>query len=238
MFCIKLAELIVEIDNRHTFVEKQCRDYLCPDGEGMPAFRVRVSADEVATYRAETARPLTDGEAESFLIYRKICGEMPRYGAYLLHASVVEMDGRGYAFSARRGVGKTTHTENWLRHFAGCAPVINGDKPIVRTAADGTYWAYGTPWCGKEGYQTNRGMPLTALCFLHRGAENVVTPMTPQEAVVPIFHQVMLPTDKSLATATLGLLDDLLTKVPLYHMTCNMTTDAPRVAREAMMPKG
>ena len=117
MFCIRLAGITVEIDNRHNYVFEQCRDYLCTDSA--PAFRVAVSTADAVAYQASCGRPLTLPEAESYLLYRRICERMPRYGVYLLHAAVVEMDGRGYAFSARRGTGKTTHTELWETYFGG-----------------------------------------------------------------------------------------------------------------------
>lgn len=230
MFCIKLAELVVEIDNRFAFVEKQCRDYLCPYAEGKPAFRVRVGAEEVATYRAETVRPLTDGEAESFLIYRKICGEMPRFGAYLLHASVVEMDGRGYAFSARRGVGKSTHTANWLRHFAGRAVIINGDKPLVRKAADGRYWAYGTPWCGKEGKQVNRRSPLSAICFLEQASINRIAPADTADTATRLLEGTILPATAENQDRMAALVGATVRDVPAFVLRCRPDTEAVELA--------
>jgi len=160
MFCIRLAGITVEIDNRHNYVYELCTDYLCADSA--PAFRVAVSTAEARAYQTTCGRPLTLPEAESYLLYRRICEIMPKYGVFLLHAAVVELDGRGYAFSARRGTGKSTHTELWQTRFQGHAgeryraTVINGDKPLIRRAPDGRFWAYGTPWCGKEGKGVNR----------------------------------------------------------------------------------
>ena len=98
MFCIRLAGITVEIDNRHNYVFEQCGDYLCDDC--VPSFRVAVSTADTQSYQASSGRPMTLPEAESYLIYRRICERMPAFGVYLLHAAVVEMDGRGYAFSA------------------------------------------------------------------------------------------------------------------------------------------
>ena len=110
MFRIRIAGITVEIDNRHNYVYEQCEDYLCDDCA--PAFRVAVSTADMESYRASCGRPMTLPEAESYLIYRRICEKMPAFGVYLLHAAVVEMDGRGYAFSAKRGTGKSTHRSN------------------------------------------------------------------------------------------------------------------------------
>ena len=80
MFKIRIADVTVEIDNRYNYVYEKCRDYLTSDGE--PAFRVAVSDAEVRTFLQEDRRPMTPPEAESHLVYRHICGRMPRYGAF------------------------------------------------------------------------------------------------------------------------------------------------------------
>ena len=48
MFCIRLAGITVEIDNRHNYVYELCADYLCADSA--PAFRVAVSTAEARAY--------------------------------------------------------------------------------------------------------------------------------------------------------------------------------------------
>ena len=99
MFTVRLCGLNIEIDNRYGYVESLCRNYIGTDG-GAAAFRVRVSGEDICGYRAECDRRMSDAEAESALLYRAICGRMPAYDALLLHAAVVAVDGRGYAFSA------------------------------------------------------------------------------------------------------------------------------------------
>lgn len=230
MFCIRLAGLTVEIDNRHGFVEEQCRDYICSDG--LPVFRVQVTTKEAEDYRAACGRPMTLPEAESYLIYRRICDRMPRYGVFLLHAAVVEMDGRGYAFSARRGVGKSTHTGLWQSHFAGRAVVINGDKPLIRRAPDGRYWAYGTPWCGKEGLQVNRKCPLTVICFLEQAGKNRMKACSVAETTARLLEATVLPPDPADCDRMATLVGAVVRDVPAFLLECRPDTAAAEVAYE------
>ena len=230
MFLIRLAGFTVEIDNRHNYVFEQCRDYLCADGT--PAFRVAVSNAEVLTYQASCGRPMTLPEAESHLLYRRICQRMPACGAYLLHASVVEMDGRGYAFSARRGVGKSTHTALWQKHFPGRATVINGDKPLIRRAPDGRFWAYGTPWCGKEGLQVNRKCPLTAICFLEQGDTNGVAVSSAADTAARLMEATILPPDPDGQDRLAALIGATVRDIPALTLTCRPDTEAVQVAYE------
>ena len=225
MFRIRLAGMTVEIDNRHNYVYELCRDYLCFDSA--PAFRVAVSTAETQAYQAACGRPMTLPEAESHLLYRRICERMPRYGVFLLHAAVVELDGRGYAFSARRGVGKSTHTELWQTRFQGHAgerykaTVINGDKPLVRRTPDGRFWAFGTPWCGKEGLSTNTSVPLTDLCFIKRSASNETRPLDRGEALSLLLEQVVIPSGSGNIILVLDMLDRLLSSCRLWEIGCN-----------------
>ncbi|MBQ4112675.1 MAG: hypothetical protein IJD38_07755 [Clostridia bacterium] len=236
MFCVRLAGITVEIDNRHNYVYEQCAGYLCDDSA--PAFRVAVSTAAAQEYMASCGRPMTLPEAESYLLYRRICERMPRYGVFLLHAAAVELDGRGYAFSARRGTGKSTHTELWETRFQGHAgeryraTVINGDKPLVRRAPDGRFWVYGTPWMGKEGKGVNRHCPLTAICFLEQGSENRVTLTSTADAAVRIMEATVLPPDTEDQDRLAALVGAAVRDIPTFTLSCRPDAQAVEVAYE------
>ena len=67
---------------------------------------------------------------------------MLEHEVFIMHASVIEVDGEGYGFLAHSGTGKTTQTRLWLEHFGPRARVINGDKPLVRVIPDGDGWKF------------------------------------------------------------------------------------------------
>lgn len=230
MFCIRIADLVVELDNRYAYVENLCREYRVPVDPA--AFRVRVTQDEINDFRTAVGRPMTAPEAESHLLYRRICEQMPAYDAFLLHAAVVEMDGRGYAFSAPRGIGKTTHSALWQNHFAGRATIINGDKPLIRLADDGRLWAYGTPWCGKEGHQKNRKCPLTVICFLEQSLENRVVPATTADTAARLLGATILPRETALQERMAALVGRVVRTTPAYCLSCRPDTTAAELAYE------
>ncbi|MBQ9781290.1 MAG: hypothetical protein IJW00_10165 [Clostridia bacterium] len=233
MFCIKLCNVIIELDNRFGYVSELCRDYLYQLNSGeAPAFRVSVSEKELNDYRLAVCRSMTSAEAESYLLYRKICGEMPKYGVFLLHAAVVALNGRGYAFSARRGVGKTTHTALWEQYFD--AEIINGDKPLIRREADGSFTAWGTPWCGKEGKQINRSVPLNAICFLEQGRVNEIHPAGTADTAARILEATILPPDPARQDEMATLVGAVVRDIPAFVLTCRPDELAARVALEAL----
>ncbi len=233
MFCIKLCHVVIELDNRYQYVGELCRDYIYQLTEGEPpAFRVAVSNREINDYRLSVRRPMTSAEAESYLLYRKICGEMPKYGAFLLHAAVVALNGRGYAFSARRGAGKTTHTALWEQYFD--AEIINGDKPLIFRESDGSFTAWGTPWCGKEGKQINTSIPLTAICFLEQGKLNEIIPASTADTVARILEGTLLPPDPARQDEMAALVGAVVRDIPAFVLTCRPDELAARVAYETL----
>ena len=56
----------------------------------------------------------------------------------LMHASLVRKDGKGYAFIAKSGTGKSSQVSLWLRHIPGC-DLMNDDNPIVRLIDETPY---------------------------------------------------------------------------------------------------
>ena len=50
----------------------------------------------------------------------------------LIHASLVRNEGRGYAFTAKSGTGKSTHSGLWLRHIPGTQLVNDDNQSLER----------------------------------------------------------------------------------------------------------
>ena len=91
-----------------------------------------------------------------------------QYNGMMLHASAVAIGGYAYLFCGPSGMGKSTHTKMYLKTFGEKAVIINDDKPAVRKTG-GVWYAYGTPWCGKDGININERVRLGGICFLRRG---------------------------------------------------------------------
>ncbi len=231
MFTIRIAGLDIGIDNKYDFVKRLCRDYI----KDSDRLKFTVSADHsmIAAETAGEVAPAVPGYAESLCIYREICRRMPEYSAYLLHAAAVECDGRAYAFAAKSGTGKSTHASLWLKHLGSRARVINGDKPIVRFFEDGAY-IYGTPWCGKEGYNVNTRSRLAAICFIERSSENKIRPAARREVTEKLIRQTLLPREPAEITMLMQLIDLTVRSIPCWVLSCNMSLEAAEIAYMAM----
>lgn len=227
MLTVRIAGLTISIDNKYRHVERLCKDYLV-DGE--PDFTVLAEHDDIERERAacfeEFGESFSDGYLESTVIYRKIADKLPAFGAFVFHGAVISVDGLAYAFTARSGVGKTTHTRLWLELFGDRAHYINGDKPIIRFL-DGTPYAFGTPWMGKESYGRNTSAPLVGIAHVMRGRENRAWSASSDEMSTVLLTQMYLPKDRVMVIRTLSLLGKLTESVKLIELECNMEKSAP-----------
>ncbi|MBQ7377000.1 MAG: hypothetical protein IJW71_01590 [Clostridia bacterium] len=218
-----IADFTVEITPRYGEVAELLSPYaVCG---GTPLFSICLSDEQIAR---EMLPDITPWQAESAGTCRRLAERLLAYGGYLFHAAVVELDGVGYAFTAKSGVGKTTHVAMWMKKYG--AAVINGDKPILRER-DGKIYAYGTPWCGKENWQRNTSVPLGALCFLARGEENAITRLAPSDALPLLLPQLYL------APQALDFAECFVTEVPAYRLYATRSWAAAELSYQTMKVK-
>ena len=229
MFTIKIAGLNVQIDNNLRCVEYQCRDYLSDEA---PAFTVAAAPEELEQERRFGEH--SDGYLESICVYRAIARRLPLYDAAVFHAAVVELDGRAFAFTAPSGTGKTTHIRLWQERFGDRLRILNGDKPILRLM-DGTIYACGTPWRGKENYGCNGIARLDGICRIERGEQNRIQPIAPQLLLETLLHQVYVPKDGATITQSLSLVEQIVLRVPAYVLQCNMEPEAAELSSRTLL---
>ncbi|MDE6635021.1 MAG: hypothetical protein K2K09_00240 [Lachnospiraceae bacterium] len=231
MFSIKIAGITVCIHNRYPYVEDMCCDYVTEDSD--TCFHVEVTPGDIAREQAEADVPCTPSYCESICIYRAISRRLIDYDSFLMHGACIEYRGDVYVFCAKSGVGKSTHLSLWKKVFGDAAHIINGDKPILRKH-NGIYYVYGTPWCGKEGWNMNTSAPLKALCFLERGIENTIEPVAASMVMHRMCHQVLFPKSPEQMTRYLDMMDDFIQHTPCYLLHCNMEEEAAKIAYESM----
>lgn len=230
---LELAGIPVQMDNRYPELELLCRGY---ETQRMPVIHLSVAEDEIEKERCSQPGVFSNGYLETVCLYRKLALEMLAHQVFIMHASVIEVDGAGYAFLAASGTGKTTQTRLWLQHFGSRARVINGDKPLIhmKKTKDGCHFiAYGTPWCGKEGMGCNASVPLKALFLLERAKEPTCEPAQQEESIDRVFKQLLMPEKEEQMNQLLAMADCLIEQMPFYVLRCNMTVDSVTVAYEA-----
>ncbi len=230
-FKIEICHIVVGIEHREEYIASLCRDYLAGETDE-EAFSVRVSDEDIAYEKTLVPDRFSEGMYEATAIHRKLTGELAKRGIILIHSAVAAVDGQGYAFLARSGVGKSTHIRQWMKELD--AIVVNGDKPYYAFEQD-KLMVYGSPWRGKEGWGINASFPMKAFCFLDRGNENRIRRAEKSEIFRRLFDQVLVPRDGVGAARFMKVMDQLMRSVPFYILECTISPEAARVAYEGMV---
>ena len=224
----RIADLITEVPEADG-MEIRCRGYNCKD-EGGADIVIRTDLYDFSKYPPNLSR--------ENLVYmetgRQFYARFLDFNGFYLHASAVELDGRVYLFSGNSGVGKSTHVRQWQKLFGDTARVLNDDKPALRNV-DGVWYAYGTPWCGKDGININAKAPVAALCFLKQAPDNSIRRMEKQEAFQNILKQTLYRyryTEK--LDKILLCIEKLLEDIPVFELQNRPEPDAARLSYNTM----
>lgn len=230
MFTCKIADTVFSVKNKYHYLHALMADY---SSDEVPSYTLSVSENELAAASAAEG-DFPPEVHESLLIYRKMLSVLADKNAFLMHSSLLSLNGKGYVFTAKSGTGKTTHSLLWKRLFG--AEIINGDKPIYKLE-NGTIYGYGTPFAGKEGFNKNSRVPVKAVCFLFQAKENTIRRLTAHEVILKIFDQVHLPEEREKKERVLALLDKMITDLPFYYLGCNISDEAAELSH-GIMTKG
>lgn len=234
---IRVADFNIEVKNKFQFIEKQCKNYIC-DFEKADFVIETTDADiefeKTCPYYRDSFK---EQHLETVNVHRKFSLKVPEMDALMLHSAVFSLGDRTIALVANSGVGKTTHMMFYKQLFGDKVTIINGDKPIIRHI-DSKLLVYGTPWCGKEGMNTNTKAELTDICFINRAESNSTVPIALAEASSRIFKQIYLPKTKLAAENTLKMLDLILSKCNLWEINCTNDVEAAKVSHNAIFDKG
>lgn len=233
-FRIDVAGLKIELVCRYPYTRALCRDYLLPGG---PVDHRLYASEEEIQRELDAGVSSDPGYCESICLLRQLTELLWAHDTFLVHAAAIAMDGHAYLFAAMSGTGKSTHIRQWGRRFGRRVTVINGDKPLLRLGADGVFRACGSPWCGKEGWQTNTEAPLAGICFLERAETDFIEPMDNRAVLQKLFLQVVVPEQDEHVDACLTLLDRLVSTVPCYRLGCTISPHAAEVAWRGMNPQ-
>lgn len=227
---IKVADFVFEIHNKYQYSEKFVCDYLTDEA---PDYVIELTDEELKIAQEKALNNSPVHYLEFLEIYRKISDYITGIDGILMHGAVISFDDGAYMFTAPSGTGKTTHIRQWKKLYGDRVGIVNGDKPIIRHI-EGEFYAYGTPWCGKEHLNSNTRLPLKGIVLLSRGEKNEIERLPSDSFNKFLFRQIYMPASSPLVAKALEFADKLFTTVPLYSLKCNISTDAARVACEAI----
>lgn len=142
----------------------------------------------------------------------------------VLHCAYTEYKGEAILFSAPSETGKTTQANLW--EIYRDSRTINGDRALLRK--QGEKWvAQGWPVCGTSGVCINETFPIRAIVMLSQAKENQVQKIGGREAFAQVYSQMTVNRwNREDSIQTMNLLMDLLERVPVYHLQCDISEEA------------
>jgi len=151
----------------------------------------------------------------------------------LIHASLVRCDGRGYAFIAKSGTGKSTQVSSWLRYIPGC-DLMNDDNPIVRIIGDDVF-IYGSPWSGKTPCYRQVKAPLGAVTRIDRAKQNSIERLAPIEAFASLLPACStMRWDGPIFNAICDNVTRVVERIGIYTLHCLPDREAALVCYEGV----
>lgn len=136
-----------------------------------------------------------------------------------LHGTgIVRPNGEANLFVGHSGAGKSTTTRLWTA--IEDVEVLSDDRIIVRRDASSPtrIRMYGTPWHGEAMFASPNSAPLTRIFVLEHGHGNVITPLTPSQAVAELFARGFVPFHRhEYVDSALVFLEELANAIPVYR---------------------
>lgn len=229
-FCIRIADLNVQLHPLYDTAYAYCQDYVVNDVT--PDIVVHSSEEEIQHELSLTPNGAPD-MADTVVLYRQIGDQLPFFDALVCHGAAIEYDGKAYLFVAPSGTGKTTHVRAWHKVLKDKVKIVNGDKPVLRLSENGVN-VCSTPWAGKERWHRNCIVPLGGICLLRRGETNRIQRCSPLEHFDPLLRQMYCPKNGDALDKTFQLIDTILSRVPFYVLDCTISKQAVEVALEGL----
>ena len=230
----KIANFITEFTPKYNTLKQLAKPFEY-NGNDNPKIILELSDEELDSIYKKMENDVTLEQAEEFAYASKFNRTIIQYNAMLVHSSAIVINNQAYLFSAKSGVGKSTHTKLWQKAFGSDkVKIINDDKPVVRIT-DGNCIAYGTPFDGGSGIATNLSAPLKAIIFLERGEENSIRKATTSEIIQNLYLSTIHFVSKDIADSMLVNFDNLIKCADFYILTCNTDVSAAYVAYDTLI---
>ena len=182
-----------------------------------------------------------------------------RYQRLIYHAVALRWREKAYLIAAPSGVGKSTQTRFLQELRPGEFSVICGDRPILEfrhserseesaspVAAHSVRHSFATtdkdeiivhpsPWNGKENWHGAEAAPLAGLILLERGEKNRLMALSPREAALPAYLQVIQTNnDESCMRKSAELITELLRSVPIWKLISYQVPDSTQLLLESV----
>lgn len=160
---------------------------------------------------------------------------MIRRQSLILHCAYMKYQGKAILFSAPSETGKSTQADLWERYRG--SHTINGDRALLRKIDD-RWIACGWPVCGSSEICSLGDTPIYAIVMLRQGKTNNVERLSPFQAFTLLYAQITINQwNKEFVQKAIDAIEDLIKKVPVWQLTCDISENAVKCLETALFPE-
>lgn len=230
----KIADFIVEYNPKYDHLNELSKPFIYY-GDKQALITISRTDKYIENLLARMEKGTTIAQTEEFAYASCFNKAIIPYGAMLIHSSAILVRGKAYLFSAKSGIGKSTHTRLWKHLYGDEVAYINDDKPVVRVK-DGVAVAYGTPFDGGSGIANNISAPLGGIIFLERGEENTISQIVSNSQILQkLYFSTLHILSKDMAFSMLDNFEQLIKATKFYKLSCNTKPDAAKAAHDFLI---
>ncbi len=155
------------------------------------------------------------------------------HGLYTFHASSVVCQNKAVLFLAPAGVGKSTNANLWIKNYPKNTYILNDDAPVI-SCKNGVYSVHGTPWCGKDGLNSNKSAEAGAFVFIKRATAPAINRMSADEARIGMITNMRGIEFPGIKCAAYGAAENMASKIASYTHEFCMTDKSARLAHDTI----
>lgn len=155
-----------------------------------------------------------------------------RHDVLFLHASYINMNGRGIMFAAPSGTGKSTQAKLWNKYRK--AEIICNDRTLIKDGIGSGY-----VMDGSDPILSAKSVPLRAIAILEQSPNNEVIKLRGGIALSKLIKQLVFPiwSTDSLSRGYDQMID-LIGECPVYLLRCTPDERAVSCLEQRLIEDG
>lgn len=159
------------------------------------------------------------------------------FNRVIIHSVAIRWREKAYLIAAKSGIGKSTQARFLQELRPNEFFIICGDRPVV-SFDNNEIIVHPSHWNGKENWHGAEAAPLAGIILLRRDEFNQLDSLSPREAAIPVFSQLIhRAKDPEKIKKTALLTTQMLNKVPIWRLTSNKVPDSTKLLLDTVFPE-
>lgn len=153
-----------------------------------------------------------------------------KQGMIAIHSASVIYKNKGWLFSGKSQIGKSTHTNLWKKYVG--TKIFNGDMNLL-CEKDSLIYMHGIPWCGTSKIANTGCYKLAGITFLKQDKVNSVTEVKGSEKTMKIVRRLFSPAwNDTQNNLNIDIAHKIANTVSISELHCTVSKEAVDVMKQ------